>query len=134
VNGTVIGALATGVLLFISSLLVPVIAKRLNKATDAADSASKIAAAAGQSSTMALTIAQEFKQQLDSTRQQCTECTVKLTALEKQIREERKQDRIERDAMYTAMAEVVPLLHADAAQLTGLRAAMATARRVRFDD
>lgn len=133
-NGTVIGALATGVLLLIGTLCAPMITKKMNKATDAADSAAKIAAAAGTNSEWALKIAQGFEKQLDDTKKQCTACTEKLSAMETQLHEERRQDRIERDAMYTAMAEVVPLLHADAAQLTGLRAAMATARRVRFDD
>jgi pyruvate formate-lyase activating enzyme-like uncharacterized protein len=134
VNGTVIGALATGVLLFISSLLVPVVSKKLNKATDAADSASKISAAAAGSADMALKIAQQFEKQLGETRKQCTDCAKKLAALEKKLQEERQQDRLERDTMYAAMSAAVTLLASDAAdQTAALRAAMELALRVRDD-
>jgi hypothetical protein len=64
VNATILGALGTGVLVFLSSLLVPVISKRLNKATDAAHNAETTASSAEKISGSALKIVERLEKGL----------------------------------------------------------------------
>jgi hypothetical protein len=72
VNATILGALGTGVLVFLSSLLVPVISKRLNKATDAAHNAETTASSAEKISGSALKIVERLEKD-------CARCDERLT-------------------------------------------------------
>lgn len=133
-NSTVVGTLIGGLLLFLSSLLVPVISKRLNKATDAASSAEKLG-------TTAVNLVTKLESRLEKTEGECTACQLKLAGLEVQVvkerlerQKERDQERVERAAMYDAMARVIPLLQADAEQTAALQVAMRTARGQRGQD
>lgn len=122
-NATVVGTLAGGVLLFLSSILVPVISKRLNKATDAAVSAKTL-------SESAVALASGFKERIEDTEERCNSCLKELSAMKKRAE---KRDR-SLDAVHDALLEIVPLLDADAESTMKLRAVIQTVRQARYAD
>lgn len=65
-NGTIIGGLLAAVLVFLSSLLVPVISSRLNKATDAAANAERSASSAEKLSGSALKIVERVEKECET--------------------------------------------------------------------
>jgi hypothetical protein len=123
VNGTVIGTLAGGVLLFLSSILVPVISKRLNRATDAATSAETL-------SKTAVSLTTEMKDRMVSAEKKCDEC---LGALGEMRRRAERRDR-SLDAVHAALLEIVPLLPADSTETAMLRAAIHTVQQARYEN
>jgi predicted S18 family serine protease len=143
VNATIIGTLIGGVLLFLSSILVPVIAKRLNKATDAATNAEKL-------STSAVKIVEKLESRLDETenelgqtKSRCDQCLEDLgvaisradAAEARADAAERRADRNDRTntALIDAWTEALPLLEADAEATKFLRATIRAARQARYE-
>lgn len=126
----VVGTLVGGVLLFISSIFVPIISKKLNKATDAASSAEKISAGAEKNAGMALRIAETLEEKVESAETRCREC---LGELDDMKRRADKRDKA-LDAIHAALVEIVPLLAATPAATKLLRAAIRTVRQARYED
>jgi hypothetical protein len=112
-----------GVLVFLSSILVPIITKRLNKATDAAASAEKLG-------NTAVNLATVLEKRVFQAEQQCEDC---LGELDKMKHRALKRDR-SLDAVHAALLEIVPLLDADAQATEMLRAAIRTLARTRYDE
>jgi hypothetical protein len=123
VNATIIGGLVGGILVFLSSILVPVVTKRLNKATDAAASAEKLG-------NTAVNLATVLEKRVFQAEQQCEDC---LGELDKMKHRALKRDR-SLDAVHAALLEIVPLLDADAQATEMLRAAIRTLARTRYDE
>lgn len=143
-NGTVVGTLLGGLLLFLSSLLVPVISKRVNKATDAADSAQKLSASA-------VALASGFQERIEATEDRCNECLAELKiAIGRADAAERRADAAERradsaerradrndrtnSALIDAWTEAIPLLDADNEATKFLRATVRAARQARYEN
>lgn len=94
-NAGIVGGLITGVLLFLSSLLVPVISKRLNKATDAASNAERSATTAEKLSGSALKIVERLETD-------CKRCDERLAMTKGAL-----------ESLIHVSQEIVPLLPAD---------------------
>lgn len=114
-NGTIIGGLGAAVLVFISSLLVPVISSRLNKATVAAANAEKSASSAEKLSGSALKIVERVEKD-------CARCEERLTAAKGAL-----------EALIEVNERILPLLPGDAGETTDLAATLASTRRVLWD-
>lgn len=123
-------ALLTGGLGLLTAVVVPLVTKRLNKSSEAADAAHKKAEEVeiiAKASTSAVALVQEnlkeTKEELTKTRKQCGSCLSRL-------------DRLTRanDALLDAVVEIVPLLKEDEEHTRVLRAAVRTARQVRYLD
>lgn len=71
-NASILGGLIAAVLVFVSSLLVPVISKRLNKATDAAANAERSASSAEKLSGSALALVERVEKE-------CNRCNDRLS-------------------------------------------------------
>jgi hypothetical protein len=127
---TVIGALITGVLLFASAILVPIITKRANKAEDASESAKRSAETAKLYTDSALALVGGVRQELADTKQKCDDC---LGALQEMQDRAVKRDR-SLDAVHSALLEIVPLLDADAESTRMLRSAIRTVAQARYED
>lgn len=122
-NGTVIGTLAGGFLLFLSSILVPVISKRLNKATDAATSAKML-------SESAVALASGFQERIEDTEERCNNCLAELKKMKQ--RAERRDRSL--DAVHSALSAIVPLLDVDAESSRMLREAILAVAQARYAD
>jgi predicted metal-binding protein len=126
----VVGTLIGGVLLFISSIFVPIISKKLNKATDAASSAEKISVGAEKNAGMALRIAEDLERKVVTAETRCNECLGELGLMR------RRADKRDRalDAIHTALLEIVPLLHANPDATKMLRATIRTVKQARYSE
>lgn len=150
-NATIIGTLAGGVLLFLSSILVPVISKRLNKRIDDATSAEKFTVIAEKLTTRldsrlekTETQLQDTEVKLSKTETKCNQCLQDLErAIARADRAEHRADKAERRAaqidrsnaaLIDAWTAALPLLDANAGETLALRTAIAAARNARHAD
>lgn len=132
-SDAIIGLLTGGGLLFISSLLVPFLTKKLNKGIDAAQSAEKYAGAAGGFAEAAAQAAARLvgtEKELEEVKTSCSRCLHELAELKR--RDELRDHAL--DAVHVALLEIVPLLDADAEGTRILRAAIRTVRNARYAD
>lgn len=129
-SGTVIGALITGILLLAGSLLVPIVTRRANKATDASESAKKSAETAKLYTDSAIALVGGVEKQLSDTQKQCRDC---LSELGEMKRRAVKRDR-SLDAVHAALLEIVPLLTVGGAETEMLRAAIRAVAQARYED
>lgn len=114
-NGTVIGALIGGVLVFLSSLLVPVITKRMNKATDAAHNAETAASSAERISGSALKIVERLEKD-------CQRCDERLATTKGAL-----------EALIHVSELICPLVPADEDKAADLKYTLEAARRALWD-
>lgn len=150
-NGTVIGTLLGGLLLFISSILVPVITKKLNKRIDDATSAEKFTDIAAKLTSNMDVRLEKAEAKLETTQTRCDECLKELAvaitraddaekradAAERRAdAAERRADRNDRtnSALIDAWQEALPLLDADTEATRFLRATIRAARQARYED
>lgn len=84
-NATVIGSLITAVLVFMGSLIVPFVTKRLNKVSEAVEMSDRLSANAEKNSDIALRIAEtvdkklaKTEERLDTTQRRCDKCLDEL--------------------------------------------------------
>jgi hypothetical protein len=115
VNATILGALGTGVLVFLSSLLVPVISKRLNKATDAAHNAETTASSAEKISGSALKIVERLEKD-------CARCDERLTLTKGAL-----------ESLIQVNRNIIHLLPADNEYTDDLAATLEAAQRTLWD-
>lgn len=128
-DATVVGTIVGGVLLFASSILVPFITKRANKADSAAEAARRSAETAESFTTTAKELVDGVKAQLTDTRRKCDRCLNELHAIK---RKEQRRDR-SLDAVHAALLEIVPLLPANSQETSMLRAAIRAVARTRYN-
>lgn len=114
-NAGILGALGTGVLVFLSSLLVPVISKRLNKATDAAHNAEASASSAEKISGSALKIVERLEKD-------CQRCDERLGTTKGAL-----------ESLIHVSETVIPLLPVDHDVADDLTATLEAARRALWD-
>lgn len=129
-NATVIGGLIGGVLVFLSSIFVPIITKRMNKATDAAVSAEKISAGAEKNAAMALRISEGLEQKLEKTEERCANCLTELDEVKRRIQ---RRDRTI-DSVQAALVEIIPLLNPDDQVTTMVQAVVQTIAKTRAEE
>lgn len=114
-NGTVIGALIGGVLVFVSSLLVPIITKRMNKASDAAHNAEMSATSAERISGSALKIVERLEKD-------CQRCDERLGSTKGAL-----------ESLIHVNEMILPLIPADHEIAEDLQATLDAARRALWD-
>lgn len=114
-NGTIVGALIGGVLVFLSSLLVPIITKRMNKATDAAHNAELTATSAEKISGSALKIVERLEKD-------CQRCDERLGFTKGAL-----------ESLIHVNQLIIPLLPADHAIVDDLTQTLQAAQRALWD-
>lgn len=114
-NATIVGSLITALLVFLGSIIVPFVTKRLNKVSDAVEVADRLSANAEKNSDIALRIAEtvdkklaKTEERLETTEKRCFKCIDDLN----QVR--------------AALRTIVRVLDSD--DPTGIEAAVAAAR------
>lgn len=129
-SATVIGSLVGGGLLFLSSIIVPIVTKKLNKATDAAASAEKISTGAEKNAAMALRISEGLEkkaagleEKLTTTEKQCNNCLERLSRRDRTL-----------DAVHAALTEVLPLMNSEDRAYPMIQAVIASIASTRIDD
>lgn len=114
-NATIIGGLVGALLVFMSSLLVPIVTKKLNKATDAAENAEKSANSAEKLSTSALKIVERLEKD-------CQRCDARLIVTKGAL-----------ESLIQVNQLIIPLLPADHEFTEDLVATLDAAKRALWD-
>lgn len=114
-NATIVGGLIGGILVFMSSLLVPIISKRMNKASDAAENAERSATSAEKLSISALNIVERLEKD-------CRRCEVRLGAAKGAL-----------ESLIQVNQRIIPLLPAEHAVTAELVEGLRAARRTLWD-
>lgn len=136
-SDTIVGLLTGGGFLFLASVIVPFLSKKLNKGMEAADASQKAAQTSESFAKAAETLVagadkqiQQARQELSAVQTTCNQCLDELAKLRTR---DAKRD-LALDAVHAALLEIVPLLNADGPATEMLRAAIRTVARARYDD
>jgi hypothetical protein len=136
-NAAIWGTLGSGALMFLAAVLVPIVTRKANKASDASASAKASAETAESFTNTARELVDgvnkqlaDNKKELAANRKTCDACLSELEAMK--LRAARRDRAL--DAVHKALVEIERLLPASGEATDMLRAAIRSVARTRYED